>query len=51
MEALVVEPVGPSRGGGFATVAEPITRTEPAAGGSPDRDQPLTVMFELPLLW
>ncbi len=60
VEVLVVEPVDPSpafdrgcphRGGEFATAAGPATRTGPAAGCSPDRGQPLTVMFELPLLW
>lgn len=51
VEVLVVEPVHPSRGGEFATAAGPATRTEPAAGCSSDRGQPLTVMFELPLLW
>ncbi len=38
-------------GGEFATAAESATRTESAAGCPPDRGQPLTVMFELPLLW
>ncbi|MEU1889610.1 MFS transporter [Streptomyces pristinaespiralis] len=60
VEVLVVEPVDlpqpfgrgcPRRGGEFATAAGPATRTEPAVGCSPYRGQPLTVMFELPLLW
>ncbi|WP_211273348.1 DUF2255 family protein [Streptomyces hirsutus] len=46
-----LRPGRPRCGGEFATAAGPATRTEPAAGCSPDRGQPLTVMFELPLLW
>jgi hypothetical protein len=36
---------------GTAAAAGPVTRTGPAAGRTPDGGQPLTVMFELPLLW